>query len=329
MNIRKSGAVLVLAFLTVQALAQHSNEPVVAFVSGSTLNLATASGQVIQRIDLKHPVAGFAISPNRKKIVVVSPDTEHGGALILIDLKTGLKRRITHGHFAFRGLNKGETEVYDNPAFSPNGRTVAFAVHGNQPGDGNDAWENSGPLAVFSFDTGKVRVLKSTENIDGNGPCSESDPRWSPDGKRILFNCEDGAFLTDVEGKTLRDLKISTDNAGSSAVAWVGVHCILYVRTPMEQGNFDFEHESVRILELNSSKSFDASGLLRQFGSSKSGLDAASGEALIRRGEASLTIETSGKRWELPLGDGGNWPHAVSAQLLTGWDSRLVPDYCK
>jgi WD40 repeat protein len=321
---------LVISTLSaILAVCQVPPSAVVATTSGSTLSLYDAAGTVVQRIDLTQPVAGFAFSPDRSKLVVVSPDTEHGGALILIDLKNGARRKLTSSHFAFHHLNEGETEVYDSPAFSPDGRKLAFAVHGNQPGDGNDAWENSGPLAVLDFDTRKLRVLKATDNVDGNGPCSESDPQWSPDGKWILFNCQEGALLTDAQGSTIRDLNISTDNAGSSAVGWVGGHCILYVQTPLKQGHFDFGHESEKLLELRHSQSFDATKMLSKFSPSTGGLQQASTDALIRWEKSRLIIETVGKQWELPMQKRPNEPQTVLAQLLTAWEPRAIPDYCK
>lgn len=122
------------------AVAQMPKRAVVAIASGPTLSLYDEAGNVVQRIDLKHPIAGFAFSPDRSKLVIVSPDTEHGGRLFLINLKNGSRRNLTPwSHFAFSQLGQGEREVYDSPAFSPDGGSLLFAVHGNVPGDGNDA----------------------------------------------------------------------------------------------------------------------------------------------------------------------------------------------
>ncbi len=316
-------------FYAAAAVCQLPSKAVVAIASGPTLSFYDESGGVVRRIDLKHPIAGLAVSPDRKKLAVVSPDTEHGGALILIDVKTGARRRLTHGHPVFKQLDKGETEVYDSPAFSPDGRNLAFAAHGNTLGDGNDAWENSGPIGVIDLATGKIHVLKATNNIDGNGPCSESDPQWSPDGKWILFDCEDGALITDARGRVLRDLKIATDNAGSSAAGWVSSHCVLYVQTPEFQGHFDFDHEAVKVLELNSMRSMDAGGMLSEFHHQEGGIQRASGVAIIRHTDSSLMIETRKKEWAVPLEQSGSKPPMAAAHLLTGWDASEIPDACK
>ncbi len=308
---------------------QSAPPPVVAIASGSSLSLYDAAGTAAQRINLRNPVAGFALSPDHSKLVIVSPDTEHGGALIAIDLKTGIRKKLTGAPFAFQHLDKGETEVYDGPAFSPDGRYLVFAVHGNRPGDGNDAEENSGPLAVLDFQTGKVRILKATNNIEVSEPCSESDPQWSGDGKWILFNCEDGAFLTDARGNILRDLRIDQDDAGASAIGWVGAHCVLYVQTPTKDGKFDFDRESVKLLELPSLHSTDASQFVDRFNHSKGGLEQASQYGVIRRTDLTLTIETARKQWEVTLGKDWYSPQTGAARLLTRWEPSMVPAVCK
>ena len=129
------------ASLTIPAIAQSPEEPVVAFATGTTLVLASASGQVTQRVGLGHPLYNFALSSDRKLIVVVAPNTATGGSLSLLDLQTHRQTRLTSGNLYFKAseLDKGETEVYDDPQFSPDRRSLAFAIHTDNPGDGNDA----------------------------------------------------------------------------------------------------------------------------------------------------------------------------------------------
>ncbi|MGD0547888.1 MAG: hypothetical protein ABR991_08670 [Terracidiphilus sp.] len=148
-----------------------------AFMDGKTLTLAASSGQVTRKINLKRPVFDFALSNDGKLLVIVVPDTVNGGNLYLLKLQSNTQTKLTNGHLYMKHLDKGETEVYSDPQFSPDGRSLVFAVHGNRNDDGNDAWEASGPIAIMDIDSHKIRVLKSTENIDGQGPCDVSNPK--------------------------------------------------------------------------------------------------------------------------------------------------------
>jgi Tol biopolymer transport system component len=238
---------------------------VVAFVSGTTLTLADASGQVTQTIDLKHSVYNFALSRDRKLLVIVYPDTQTGGHMSLLDLQTHMQTRLTNGNLYFKAkdLDKGETEVFDDPAFSPDGHSLAFAIHTDNPGDGNDAINDSGPLAVMDLQTRKVRVLKSTENINGQGFCFTNTPMWSSDGKWILFSCEDGGFITDVHGTTLRDLKLGTDQeANASPVSWVGNSCVLYSQSHSNGSSLDHDSDEVFLFNLQTSQSQNPTSLM-------------------------------------------------------------------
>jgi dipeptidyl aminopeptidase/acylaminoacyl peptidase len=69
-----------------------------------------------------------------------------------------------------------------SPTFSPDGRTVAHIAGG----DPKDVWYDTNHLAVVPFQGGETRPL--TRSLDRN----VSRPRFSPDGKRLLFLLEDG-----------------------------------------------------------------------------------------------------------------------------------------
>jgi len=327
-------ALFLAASLAISANAQSPEEPVVAFVNGKVLNLANSSGEIVQKIDLGHPVYDFALSRNRKMLATVSQDTEHGGNVSLVDLKSHRETRLTNGHLYFRHLNKGETEVYADLQFSPDDKSIVFGIHGNTNSDGNDAEENSGPFAVYDIASHQIRVLKSTENIDGPGPCSEGNPMWSPDGKWILFNCEDGAFITDARGTTLRDLKLGTDReAGTSAVSWVGNGCVLYVQSHTNASTLDQERDEIRLLNLRTSRSQISPVLPALPKESLTGLREASGEEAVMQSASGVAIETRGKVWRLQstrLDFNGYTPLMVpAAHILGGWLPSSIPPDCK
>lgn len=328
-------AVLFSAILTVPAIAQSSKEPVVAYVSGMTLTLAASSGQVTQTIDLKHPVYNFALSRDRKLLVIVAPDTETGGSMSLIDLQTHTQTKLTNGHLYFKAkeLDKGETEIYDDPQLSPDDRALAFAIHTDNPGDGNDAINDSGPIAVMDLQTRKVRVLKSTENIDGQGFCFANRPTWSPDGKWILFNCENGAFITDSQGTTLRDLKLGTDkDASTYAVSWVGNSCVLYVQSVNVQPDNNDNDEAL-LFNLHTSASLDPATMFAFPKRSVAGLTEASDLAFIRLSSSGISIETNGKKWTFPdiqriLNERYSW-RPPAAHIIGGWRHSTIPHGCE
>jgi len=329
-------ALCLAASLTIAANAQSSDEPVVAFATGTTLALASATGRVTQRFDLGHPVYNFALSSDRKLLVTVAPDTATGGNLSLLDLQTHTQTRLTSGHLYFKAseLNKEEKEVYDDPQFSPNRRSLAFAIHTDNPGDGNDAINDSGPIAVMDLQSRKVRVLKATENIDGQGLCFANSPMWSPDGKWILFNCEDGAFVTDTQGDSLRDLKLGTDqDAETSAVSWVGNSCVLYLQSHTTNGSLDPSKDEVLLYDLRTSSSWKPASKMRFPSWIATGLREATDSAFILESSAGKTIETSGKEWTFPATrmefNGYYSRRAPAAQIISGWQPSLIPRECE
>ena len=329
MRIRSLRALVFAAFITIPAIAQSSHKPVVAFVNGTTLTLVTSSGQVTQEIHLKHPVFDFALSSDQKLLATVAPDTTYGGALSLLDLQTHMRTRLTNGRFYFRHLKKGETEVYADPQFSPDGRSLAFAIHTNSPGDGNDVVMASVPIAVLDLPSRKIRVLRSTTSFNEGGPCFANTPMWSPDGRWILFNCEDGAEITDAQGTTLRQLDMGTDEKTLAAsVAWIGNNCVLYVQGADAHSYVNYESEEAQLLNLYTSKSQNPASLLAFPKWTTAGLTEASDLAFIRRTESGLYIQTNGKKWMFP---GKLWgsQKVPAAHTIGGWEPSSVPAGCR
>lgn len=334
MRNRHFQAILFLAFLALRVFAQTPNEPVVAFVSGTVLNLASSSGEIVQKIDLGHPVYDFALSRDRKLLVTVSPDTPNGGNLSLFVMRSHTQTRLTDGHLYFTLLNEGETEVYGDLQFSPDGKSVVFGIHGNVNNDANDAEENSGPFAEYDIASHKIRVLKSTTNIDGQGACSEWNPMWSPDGKWISFNCEDGAFITDARGTTLRALKLGTDSeALTSAVSWVGNGCVLYVQSHTNASTPDQGRDGIRLFNLRTSESRISNVLPALPKQSLAGLRESSDEAAIMQSSSGIAIETLGKVWTFPdieqVFSGYHSRRAPAAHIIGGWRPSSIPHECE
>lgn len=113
-NISSLRAFVFVASFAIPEICQRSEVPVVAYVNGTALSLAFASGTITQRIELKHPVYDFALSGDRKLFVTVALDTVNGGALYLLDLRTHKQTRLTNSPFYMKNLDQGETEVYSD-----------------------------------------------------------------------------------------------------------------------------------------------------------------------------------------------------------------------
>jgi hypothetical protein len=97
-----------------------------------------------------------------------------------------------------------EREVYSDVEVSPDSRFVAFAVHSLADNDSDDLVGLSGPLAVMDFSSGKVRILSSTDKVNGEGPAFANHPRWSNDGQNLLMAFEVSGAITSASGDALR-----------------------------------------------------------------------------------------------------------------------------
>ena len=143
-------------------LAGSEPKPAVAYSRGSTV-----SGRVTKTFPTNRAVSDFAISPDLRLLVIVAATTRYGGVLDLEDIGSGVRSRLVSGPVYFKHLPRGEKEVYADPRFSADGKQVVFAVHVNSPGDGNDAMDAAGPIAIVDIASRQVQILKSTTNIDG------------------------------------------------------------------------------------------------------------------------------------------------------------------
>ena len=68
-----------------------------------------------------------------------------------------------------------------NPAWSPNGKKIAFSA-----GHGNSQYTDSVDIYVMNADG------SGTVNLTRGSPAFESQPSWSPDGKRIAYTGDPG-----------------------------------------------------------------------------------------------------------------------------------------
>jgi hypothetical protein len=136
---------------------------------------------------------GIALSPNGKSVVYAgSRDAESVDAsLLLVDLETGNRTVLWDA--------EERTLMASKPSFSADGNSIVFDIHG-------PTW--SYPTDIYTVDAEGKRLRKLTESV----PCTEKradqpeprgqnncvyyqryyyNPRYSPDGSRILVSVDD------------------------------------------------------------------------------------------------------------------------------------------
>lgn len=178
-------------------------------------------------------VDGIAWSPDGNELVVASDD-----GLEVLNARTGVARRITAqgrepawsatdliayvdtflaaGNMAYHGRLRvtqaagGRGRVLDNypwdiqPAWSPNGKLVAFA---RKVGHG------AGIYVMTARGTHKRRLTTAPKTF------SDAWPTWSPDGRWIAYSRGGDEHLVSVDGKRTRSLApLASGLAGS---VWV------------------------------------------------------------------------------------------------------------
>ncbi len=126
-----------------------------------------------------------ALSPDGRTLAFVSTrSSDHLAQVWLLDLRTGKLTNLTGGP----GLagDPGSPDGHYRPAWSPDGRWIAFASDRNTVWRGHSdgvGWEHTQELSVYVIrpdGTGLRRVATRP------GYCLGS-PKWSPDGARIVY----------------------------------------------------------------------------------------------------------------------------------------------
>jgi Tol biopolymer transport system component len=125
-----------------------------------------------------------AFSPDGNQIAFVSSRGAHNASIWILDLKTRKARNLT-GAPALQAP-AGKMNGFFRPSWSPDGEWVAFSSDRNfdfkphvYPSPG---WEHPQELSIYVIrhDGSELRRLTPAGVSDGS-------PKWSPDGKRIVF----------------------------------------------------------------------------------------------------------------------------------------------
>lgn len=175
---------------------------------GEVWTLPTSGGEARRLTDDPANDSDISWSPDSAKLAVVS-DRGNQPDIYLLDVKTKQLTRLTN-----------DTDAKSRPAFSPDGKTVAYAKAGAEPGlylvttlggrpirlaegNGNNsfglgissfAWSPDGRWIAFSrMDRYQNRDIWVVPSVGGNAinitryPGFNMDPRFTKDGRRLLF----------------------------------------------------------------------------------------------------------------------------------------------
>jgi TolB protein len=144
--------------------------------------------------------------PGRRDLVFVS--TKSGVYdLYSMDADGSHQRRLTHGPRPSASSPEGLFYAVD-PAFSPDGRTIAFAS------------SRDGSLDLFAIDADGSHLRRLT-----SGPAEDSHPTWSPDGRWIAFVRGSHLDVMGADGRGVRQLtkgaETDADPAWSPRGGWI------------------------------------------------------------------------------------------------------------
>jgi len=300
---KKTIFTIILFAVTCHGSSQAKSEerPALVYESDGILHVVTAAGRKLRVVWTNVKIGSFTISPDTEK-VVFSPLSQkpdlYGGQLFLLQ-DSRKPELLTRG--PYYNKSRRPAEVYSDPDYAPDGTRVVFSIHSQPRGD---LMEASGPFAILELKTRKVTVLPDTLHVPGEqwGTGFASSAFWSPDGRKILLNFEDGSSLTDPDGKSLEDLSpFMKGEDWTSSLGWLGSQCIVYVTG---KDYLDARKHPARFLNLKTHDTGALDVLLGLTPDQVTNLVAISGSIRVRRRGADMLVESGTNMWSIPNADG-------------------------
>ncbi len=201
-------AAFVLAGSATSCAAQEgSAAETVAFVRQGNIWVAKADGTGERRLTHLGVCGGPALSPDGRRVVFhcrgdqdLYPDTGFG-RIYLVETAGGEPKPLR-----FEGILAAE-----HPSFSPDGTRLVFVGLSEVKKEGKDEdVQVRATLSVSIGDirTGKTQTLLHQRNVLLDAGYVYSNPAFSPDGQRVLWqhsgsDVSGGFAITDLKGKTL------------------------------------------------------------------------------------------------------------------------------
>ena len=129
-----------------------------------------------------------ALSPDGGHVAFVSTRGSHTANVWILDLKTRKARNLTGGRTlaAAGAATAGTLNGFFRPSWSPDGAWIAFSSDRNFPFkphvEPSPAWEHPQELSIYVMQPDGRGLRRLTP-----AGVTAGSPRWSPDGKRIVF----------------------------------------------------------------------------------------------------------------------------------------------
>lgn len=239
-------ALPLLLSLLLASCGRHEAVLDLAVYTGHGFQLVNIESKNTRSIPCSIPIGSFSIAPNGKFLVFASKEGRSGmGQIYRLDIETPQIQKLTLAAFYYTSKRFPqpefpEREAYSDVEVSPDSRSVAFAVHSVVDNDSDDLVGLSGPLAVMDFSSGNVRILSSTEKVNGEGPALANHPRWSSDGQKLLMAFEVSGAITSLSGDALqwvdRPMPKQLAEGMVSPLGWWSNKEILFVWDPKQSG---------------------------------------------------------------------------------------------